>query len=95
MKLLLLLLLFAVPAVAQNCPPGATPSPASCPPGSCGCCGGDADKNGFINSTDFATIILHFGETLPTNGLGDADCNGYVNYADYGAVQRSFGKACP
>lgn len=94
-------LLFALAVQAQTptptvvCPPGATPGPTACPANNCGCCVGDADKNGFVNSTDFARIIDHFGDTAPTLGLGDGNCDGFVNYSDYGATQSTFGRGCP
>lgn len=94
-------LLFALAVQAQtptptpDCPFGATPGPTVCP-GACGCCTGDANRNGFVNTTDFATVVLNFGAISQSPlGMGDANCDGWVNYSDYGAVQHNFGKACP
>jgi len=59
-------------------------------------CLGDADKNGFVNSADFAAVQSNFGRPAdPVTGLGDADCNGFVNSGDFGAVQGNFGLPCP
>lgn len=96
---LLIVLMLAVHAQAltptptqpPNCPPGATPVMDTC----C-CCPGDADRSGFINSTDFATVVANYGDVShPPLGMGDADCNGYVNMADYAAVRMNYGRPCP
>jgi hypothetical protein len=59
-------------------------------------CIGDADKNGFVNSSDFAAVQRDFGAPAdPITGLGDADCNGFVNSSDFAAVQANFGRPCP
>jgi hypothetical protein len=59
-------------------------------------CLGDADKNGFVNSTDFVAVQTTFGRPAdPVTGLGDADCSGFVNSSDFAAVQANFGKPCP
>jgi hypothetical protein len=55
-------------------------------------CPGDADRNGFVNSTDYEAVRAHLGET--TSGQGDADCNGVVDAADLAAVQANFGRRC-
>jgi hypothetical protein len=59
-------------------------------------CQGDADKNDFVNFSDFGSVQSHFGAPAdPVTGAGDADCNGFVNFSDFGAVQGSFGAPCP
>lgn len=86
------------PTPTPVCPAGATPGPTACPADNCGGCYGDADRNGFINSTDFAAVAdqANFGANAqPPLGLGDADLNGFVNFQDYGAVQSRFGRPCP
>jgi hypothetical protein len=78
--------------------PTITPTPtATFTPGGPVCtCVGDADKNGFINSTDFAAVQQSFGRAAdPVTGRGDADCNGFVNSSDFAAVQANFGHPCP
>lgn len=58
-------------------------------------CIGDADKNAFINFSDYGAVRGTFG--LPASaatGEGDADCNGFVNFSDYAAVRAAFGQAC-
>jgi hypothetical protein len=59
-------------------------------------CLGDADKNGFVNSSDFAAVQATFGRPAdPLTGEGDADCNGFVNASDFATVQGNFGRPCP
>lgn len=62
--------------------------------GSCCCCRGDANKNGFVNTSDFAEVQINFGRPAVRSGLGDADCNGFVNSQDFAAVQLGFGRPC-
>jgi hypothetical protein len=59
-------------------------------------CEGDADKNNFVNFTDFRAVRVEFGAPAdPETGMGDADCSGFVNFTDFGLVQSEFGAACP
>jgi hypothetical protein len=79
-------------------PPTPTPTvtPTATPGGPVCTCLGDANKNGFINSSDFAAVQANFGRPAdPVTGLGDADCNGFVNSSDFAAVQANFGRPCP
>jgi glucose/arabinose dehydrogenase len=74
----------------------ATFTPTNTPTGPVCTCVGDADKNGFVNSSDFAAVQANFGRPAdPVTGLGDADCNGFINSTDFAAVQGNFGGACP
>jgi hypothetical protein len=73
-----------------------TPTTTPTPGGPVCTCLGDANKNGFTNSTDFAAVQASFGGLAdPVTGLGDADCNGFVNSTDFAAVQATFGRRCP
>jgi glucose/arabinose dehydrogenase len=85
-----------VPTPTPTAPPAVTPTVTGTPtttPGGAACtCLGDANKNGFVNSSDFAAVQANFG-TVTT--LGDADCNGFVNASDFAAVQANFGRPCP
>jgi hypothetical protein len=59
-------------------------------------CLGDANKNRFANSSDFASVQANFGRPAdPLTDLGDADCNGFINATDFAAVQANFGRPCP
>jgi hypothetical protein len=59
-------------------------------------CSGDADKNRFVNASDFASVKANFGHVAnATTGAGDADCNGFVNANDFAAVKAAFGHPCP
>jgi serine protease AprX len=83
-------------AAATVSPLGTVTATATSTPGGPVCtCPGDADKNGFVNSSDFAAVQSNFGRPAdPVTGLGDADCNGFVNSTDFAAVQANFGRPC-
>ena len=73
-----------------------TATPTKTPGGPVCTCLGDANKNRFVNSTDFAAVQANFGRPAdPLTGLGDANCNGFVNASDFAAVQANFGRPCP
>lgn len=81
--------LFACPTPT----PVPTPTPLPGPPCTCN---GDADKNGFVNFSDFSAVRSNFGAPPnPVTGAGDADCNNFVNFADFTAVRAAFGQPCP
>jgi len=84
------------PDTATPTPSPATSTPTATPGGPVCTCQGDANKNRFVNSADFAAVQANFGRPAdPVTGLGDANCNGFVNSADFAAVQANFGRPCP
>jgi hypothetical protein len=79
----------ATPTTSASATVTSTPAAPVCT------CQGDGDKNGFVNSTDFAAVQATFGRAAdPLTGQGDADCNGFVNSSDFAAVQGHFGRPC-
>lgn len=93
--------LTASPTPVASLTPTASPSPTvsptptvACPPP--GSCLGDADRSGFIDVDDFASVQFNFGVPAgPPVYLGDADCSDFVDVDDFAAVQFNFGVPCP
>jgi hypothetical protein len=86
----------APPTTTSTITPTVTAAATTTPGGPVCTCLGDATKNGFVNSGDFAAVQANFGRPAdPATGLGDADCNGFVNTSDFAAVQANFGRSCP
>ncbi len=74
---------------------GAQVSVGAALPNPCTCVG-DADRNSFVNFSDYASVRSNFGHPADVSTLiGDADCNGFINFTDYTAVRGQFGHPCP
>ena len=54
---------------------------------------GDANLDGKVDTSDFVTLGLHFGQTTNSWGLGDFNYDGVVNALDFNAIATNFGSA--
>ena len=59
---------------------------------------GDANRNGIVDGSDYASVTSNFGGVYAPNdplGLGDANGNGIVDGSDYASVTSNFGMVAP
>jgi hypothetical protein len=72
--------------------PSLTPTPiGSSTPGQP--CQGDADRNGFVNALDYASVRDHYGQATCAQGDANGDC--FVNAVDFRTVRDNYGQPCP
>jgi len=55
---------------------------------------GDANGDGVVNSTDFATLLNHYNQPGGW-GAGDFDGDGQVGFGDFQILELNFGSTAP